>query len=124
MMSWLSRLPPAYSCLFVPKEASAHVWLEAFLHLFLFLVSVIQPLHWVGVLLMLLGLVTMGVRIYAGRCGTSPQCASGIAVLTIGACLTAWLVCEGPLYADVKVCKLCCDLASTRVWIECRSSPN
>lgn len=67
------------------------------------LLTVQQPLHWVGVLLMLLALVTMVVRIYTGRCGTSPQCVTILAALTIAACLTSWLACEGPLYADVKV---------------------
>lgn len=54
--------------------------------------------------MMFLGLVTMGVRIFTNRCGASPRWAGAIAVVTVLACLTAWLAFDGPLYKKVKVC--------------------
>lgn len=62
-----------------------------------------QPLHWVGVLLMLLGLVTILVRVYTNRCGTKPEWSGFIAMITMAACLASWLLAEGPLYNQVKV---------------------
>ena len=50
-----------------------------------------------------LALVAMGVRVFTNRCGTSPNWVGAIAVLTIVASLTAWLVADGPLYDKVKV---------------------
>lgn len=52
---------------------------------------------------MLLGLVTILVRVYTNRCGTKPEWAGSIAVLTATACLASWLLAEGPLYDKVKV---------------------
>lgn len=62
-----------------------------------------QPLHWVGVLMVLLGLVTMLVRVYTNRCGTSPKWSAGIAVATVAVCLASWLLADGPLYKEVNV---------------------
>lgn len=74
-----------------------------------------QPLHWVGVLLMLLGLVTIFVRVYTNRCGTKPEWSGFIAMITIAACLASWLLAEGPLYNQVKVRSLLVGSASTGV---------
>lgn len=62
-----------------------------------------KPLHWIGVLFIFLGLTTMAVRVYANRCGTSPRWIAAIALVTIVACLTAWLVGDGPLYKELEV---------------------
>ena len=50
-----------------------------------------------------LGLVSMGVRVFTNRCGTSPNWVFAVAVVTIVACLMAWLMADGPLYNEVKV---------------------
>ncbi|CAB1113101.1 unnamed protein product [Ectocarpus sp. CCAP 1310/34] len=67
------------------------------------------PLHWVGVLMLLLGLVSTLVRVYTNRCGTNPKWSAGIAVATVAACLSSWLLADGPLYKEVKTAEVCTD---------------
>lgn len=62
-----------------------------------------------GVLIALLGFLSMGIRVYTGRFGTTPECVLMVALVSLGACLTAWLVWDGPLYREVKVGLGCTD---------------
>lgn len=86
-------------------------WLLVATGLFQIVVSKLSkfqwPLHWVGVLMIFLGLVSMGVRVFTNRCGTSPNWVCAVAVVTIVACLTAWLMADGPLYDEVKSAESC-----------------
>lgn len=53
--------------------------------------------------MMLTGIMAMGVRIHAGRCGSSPGSSAIVAALTLVVCMVTYVLLDGPLYSDVKV---------------------
>lgn len=72
---------------------------------------------------MLLGLVTVLVRVYTNRCGTKPEWAGFIAVLSMAACLASWLFADGPLYSKVKVRMYLRRYPGAQVFRFCRPEP-
>lgn len=62
-----------------------------------------KPLHWVGMLVMVVGVICLSVSKKTRRCAATPGCVTVATLLSIIGCLTACLAFDGPLYDEVKV---------------------